>query len=242
MRYHVRAMEGMGRLCWLAAPEDVPQADLPVLYMVTEDDFASQWEGMLERIEPALAQGGCEPFVLAAFASDDWNEDFSPWPAPALFKKAADFAGGAQKSLAWLRDTLMPEVEKGVIAQAGGMRRYLMGYSLGGLFALWAAYETRTFAGCASCSGSLWYDGWLDFAKAHTLPAGSRVYLSLGDREGKARNPRMAAVEPVTLEMARLLETDANVADTVFRWQAGGHFDDVPGRMADAVLWLMKRQ
>lgn len=42
---------------------------------------------------------------------------------------------------------------------------YLGGYSLAGLFSLWAAYQTNLFAGIAAASPSVWFPGFLDYAK-----------------------------------------------------------------------------
>ncbi len=41
--------------------------------------------------------------------------------------------------------------------------RGIAGYSLAGLFALWAVYQTGLFDRAASVSGSLWFDGFLTF-------------------------------------------------------------------------------
>lgn len=221
-----------GRQCWVVTPPgDAPQDGWDAVYMVAESDFGGQAEAFAQE---ALAQADA-PFVLAAFASEDWNRDFSPWEAPALFKKAEPFAGQARATLDWLLGTYVPHVE----AQFGaGQARTLLGYSLGGLFSLWALYNTDAFANIGSCSGSLWFDGWLDYVKASAPQVEGRVYLSLGDREGKARNQRMAAVEPVTLEMAQLLQSDTHIRDTIFEWNEGGHFDGVQQRLLKAVHWL----
>lgn len=230
-----------GRPCWVSLPQDLPAGKrLPAVYMVAEDDFPAQHEEIQSRLQPALENGGCGPFLWVAFSSPDWNADFSPWEAPALFGKAPPFAGKASGTMAWLLDACMPYVAANFPALAGAENQTILGYSLGGLFALWTAYESQAFLRCGSCSGSLWFDGWLDYMRTRRLPQGSRVYLSLGDREGNARNPRMAAVAPVTEEAAALLQADPGVAESAFVWQAGGHFSGVNGRLADALLWLLR--
>ena len=57
-----------------------------------------------------------------------------------------------------------------------------------GLFSLWAAYQTDTFAGVAAASPSIWFPDFLQYMKEHDIRTES-VYLSLGDREEKTRNP-----------------------------------------------------
>ncbi|MCO7110734.1 alpha/beta hydrolase-fold protein [Gemmiger formicilis] len=58
----------------------------------------------------------------------------------------------------------------------------LGGYSLSGLFALWAATQTNALYGTAAASPSVWFPGWLEYEAAHPIQT-RRVYLSLGDRE-----------------------------------------------------------
>lgn len=59
---------------------------------------------------------------------------------------------------------------------------------MAGLFSLWAAYQTDTFAGVAAASPSIWFPDFLQYMKEHDIRTES-VYLSLGDREEKTRNP-----------------------------------------------------
>ena len=65
---------------------------------------------------------------------------------------------------------------------------YAGGYSMAGLFSLWAAYQTDAFASVAAASPSIWFPDFLQYMKEHGIRTES-VYLSLGDREEKTRNP-----------------------------------------------------
>ena len=51
-----------------------------------------------------------------------------------------------------------------------------------------AAYQTDAFAGVAAASPSIWFPDFLKYMKEHDIRTES-VYLSLGDREEKTRNP-----------------------------------------------------
>ena len=121
----------------------------------------------------------------------------------------------------------------------GPRRRILAGYSLAGLFSLWAGYRCGLFDGIASVSGSLWYDGFGAFMRENALsPSVKGIYLSLGDREKNAKNPRMAKVEEATGEAARLLRERTGLP-VPFELNPGGHFRDVPERIAKALLYLL---
>lgn len=172
--------------------------------------------------------------ALIGIDGEDWNRDLSPRPAPRAFRGGEDFAGGADEYLAFLCGTVLPQVERGL---SGVERRALMGYSLAGLFAVYSLYRTDVFSAAASVSGSLWYDGFIELAGAERparLP--EAVYLSLGDRESRSRNPRMARVESRTEELRRIL--DSLGVKTVFELNPGGHFDSGEKRMERALVWL----
>ena len=118
------------------------------------------------------------------------------------------------------------------------LSRAVAGYSLAGLFALWSVFQTDIFDRAASVSGSLWFDGFMDYMNSSAPPSGlRRIYLSLGNREKNARNQRMAAVEDCTRQAVELLrEWDIPV---FFEMNPGGHFQDIPGRIARGINQLM---
>ncbi len=181
-----------------------------------------------ERLRPMLP-----PCALLAFPTPDWDRDLTPWAAPGLRKNEPDFGGGAE---AFLAELLAAVREAEGALPAPPETKLLMGYSLGGLFALWAGTRTEEFPLLASVSGSLWFDGWCEYLEANPCRAG-RVYLSLGEREPKARNPRMARVGLCTERTEALLR--AAGAETTLEWNPGGHFNDPEERMAKAVRTLL---
>ena len=181
-----------------------------------------------EKLKPLLP-----PCSLLAFPAPDWDRDLTPWSAPGLRKGDGDFGGGAA---AFLAELLRAVEEAEAALPVRPAEKLLLGYSLGGLFALWAGTQTAEFSLLASVSGSLWYDGWCEYLAAHPCRAG-RVYLSLGEREPKARNPRMARVGDCTVRTEALLR--ASGAETTLEWNPGGHFNEPEERMARAVRALL---
>ncbi len=174
--------------------------------------------------------------ALACIEGFDWNHDLCPWAAPAVFKGEEDFSGGGDDFLEILKKKVLPAVE----SESGytGEKRYMAGISLAGMFSLYSLYKTDLFHGAASVSGSLWFDGFLEFMKNNQISKqAEKVYLSLGDKEKKARNPRMAKVEEYTLETEKLLS--AKGIRTVFQLNRGNHFSDGEERIKKAVHWMM---
>lgn len=167
-------------------------------------------------------------FRLVAVKIGDWNRELSPWPAPAVFGRE-DFGGGAEETLAELL-RLCADADR---------RYWIGGYSLAGLFALWAVCRTDAFAGAAAASPSVWFPGFREFAEAHPVRCG-RVSLSLGDREERTRNPVMAAVGDRIRELHALLLDRGT--DCTLEWNPGNHFRDPELRTARAFAWLLRRQ
>lgn len=81
-------------------------------------------------------------FLLVSFLVKDWNQDLSPWCAPAVFRKE-DFGKGAGETLAFIEKMLIPEIGRryGLEENIKDIPVILGGYSLAGLFALWSAYQ-----------------------------------------------------------------------------------------------------
>lgn len=178
-----------------------------------------------------LKQQDCAPLVLAEFGEINWDRDYSPWEAEGFHGRK--FSGGADRLL-----TFLPEFISELSRRFGGFGEiYLCGYSLGGLFALYAAAlsEPGVFSGAASCSGSMWFPGWTEFLQKH--PLHGRIYLSLGGREKNSPDPLMASVEEKTKEVKRITERTAQVT---FIHEAGGHFSRIPQRICRAVTSLLK--
>jgi predicted alpha/beta superfamily hydrolase len=103
----------------------------PIVYLHT-----FQQEG--SRVWEECRKMGTRRFVLVEIDGVDWNADMSPWPIEKLFAGDTACTGGAEAWLEVLTEQIIPEVEKDLNVT----RRYLAGYSLAGLFALWAAYTT----------------------------------------------------------------------------------------------------
>lgn len=185
--------------------------------------------------EAALLREGCDSILLAAFAVGNWNADLSPWPAPPVFGKVP-FGGEAENTLRFLLNELLPTLRaRGAIPQ--GAPLFLGGYSLAGLFALWTATKTDVFAGIAAASPSVWFPGWIEYVKREPIRCGM-VYLSLGDREGQAKNPTLAAVDACIRAQRELLP---ETCEATLRWNPGNHFRDPEKRTADAFLWLAEK-
>ena len=194
-----------------------------VLIQPVGDQDTSYLDSELEMLYK-LSGGG---FRLVAFRVDDWNRDLSPWRAPPVFGSEG-FGDGAPATLEGILETMRDDTKE----------YYIGGYSLAGLFALWAVYQTGAFSGVAAASPSMWFPGFTEYMKENAIRTGS-VYLSLGDREEKTRSPVMATVGGRIRE-ARSILTGRGV-DCILEWNEGNHFRDADVRTAKGFAWLLKR-
>lgn len=174
-------------------------------------------------------------WCLVTVKVKDWNQDLTPWEAAPVFGNEG-FGAGAKATLESLLNDVIPDFKTAHPVE--GRSFYIAGYSLAGLFALWAAYETDAFSGAVAASPSVWYPGWMDFAGAHEFRA-PRAYLSLGDKESRTRNQVMAKVGDNIQAQYELLKSSG--VDCVFEWNPGNHFRDPDIRTARGMAWMLDK-
>ena len=200
-----------------------PEAGIVLIQPVDDHDL----EGIEN--EFGMIAANCPAGVrLIAVRIDDWNDDLSPWKAPAVFGRE-DFGSGASRTLGKLLE-LCSDRSKAC---------YIGGYSLAGLFSLWAAYQTDVFEGVAAASPSVWFPGFTEYMSTNRIRTDT-VYLSLGDREERTRNPVMATVGNRIREACGLLEERG--VNCFLEWNEGNHFRDADLRTAKAFMWVLNNK
>lgn len=174
---------------------------------------------------------GCKNFTLAAIGRLNWNRDLSPWATPEIRNNRYSF-GGADKYILQLTGEIMPEILSKLPEKPEFTA--IAGYSLAGLFALYAAYRTDVFSRVASVSGSLWFPGFTEFAQSRDFAKKpDYIYLSLGDDEAKTRDKNLAPVQKNTELLANLYKSRG--IPTLFELNHGNHFTDTIGRTAKGI-------
>lgn len=173
------------------------------------------------------------PFVLATIELEDWIIDLMPWPDGNISRDPEAGQHG-QETLQYLLLSLIPEMHK----RFGPLPVILGGYSLGGLFGLWASTQTDSFRAIAAASPSVWIHGWLPYARKHVTLA-NRVYLSLGEQEEHVKNQAIARVGDNLRAYHALLKEQLGPERCPLIWEQGNHFTDNKGRLARAFAWCM---
>ena len=195
-------------VCYVLLPERMKEADMTWLEEVVQK----------------------YPVNIVAISGMKWNDDLTPWKAPALNPKEEDFKGRAKNFLSSLLSDLFINTEQSL--RLNHPKRHLIGISLSGLFALWASTETNKFNSVASISGSLWYDGFVEWFKEQELHA-DRYFLSLGNKEVKSKNERLASVESCTEATLQIIRDKSKEIN--FITDEGNHFDFFRERIEKAI-------
>ena len=174
-----------------------------------------------------------EDYLLASLKITDWNNQLSPWDAPAVFGKE-DFGHDAAATLESIEKELLPylidhyQLDPQIPVILGG-------YSLAGLFSLWSAYQSDVFSGIAAASPSVWFPDWICYAESHEIKS-ECVYLSLGDKEEKTKNRTMATVGKCIRRQHELLQP----IHCILEWNEGNHFQDPQGRLNKGISWCIR--
>ena len=195
-------------VCYVLLPERMKEADMTWLEEVVQK----------------------YPVNIVAISGMKWNDDLTPWKAPALNPKEEDFKGKAKNFLSSLLSDLFINTEQSL--RLNHPKRHLIGISLSGLFSLWASIETNKFNSVASISGSLWYDGFVEWFKEQELLA-DRYFLSLGDKEVKAKNERLASIGTCTESILQIIQDKSK--EVTFISDEGNHFEFFKERLEKAI-------
>lgn len=153
----------------------------------------------------------------------EWNHQMTPWKYSG---KGMEKTGGGDRFI----ESFME------IVDSSHKNKYIGGYSLGGLMAMYMAYKCSGFTGVASVSGSMWYPFAISFFENNNImPDIKRAYVSLGNKEALTKNTERATVLANTERLVNILEDRCEV---VYEINEGGHFTDIVKRVEKSIIAL----
>ena len=215
-------IEGLECLCC------VPSNSRGIAYVLYPMDILDSW------IEKAAESHNVTIVVITGM---DWDNVFSPWPAPGQPPGSPDFQGDSMEFLRKLTSEVVPPIENQLGFEGKDPVRSLVGVSMSGLFALWQWLICDTFTNIASLSGSFWFPGFLEWVKKTGIPQKTgKGYFLLGKKESKSSVKAFDSVGANTREIIALLQ-NAGV-DVEFESVPGDHFTDPVGRLDKAFTAL----
>ncbi len=199
-----------------------------ILLNTYSDEGASVIQAMREMDTP-----DCSLLVVSNL---NWDHDMSPWYSPPIIKNDTPFTGGADDYLNLMLTKILAEAR----SMLHGIPRFIgiAGYSLAGLFALYAMYRCDAFDRTASISGSLWFPDFREYALTHGMKKRpDKIYLSLGDKEAKTRNALLKTVQERTEQIA--VHYKQIGLDVTWELNPGNHFKDAALRSAKGIKAIL---
>ena len=221
----------------VAETECICYSDVGSRFLLIQPGDENDLTDLQKQKEEMEQRSGKIPCTFCVFRVKDWFKDLSPWDAPPVFGKTA-FGHGADDTLAFLTSVLSPALQD-KFRLSEGIPVFIGGYSLAGLFALYAVYSTKRFAGCAAVSPSVWFPNWNEYADTHEIGT-SLVYLSLGDKEEKTKNRQMATVGVRIQKQKARLDEKREIVSCCLEWNEGNHFSVPWLRTAKGFAWLLR--
>lgn len=181
---------------------------LPLLCV---QDGSFLFESSLELLEDKYACGLLDETVIVGVEPHNRLHEYTPWPAAALVPDRPDFGGEGAAYLSFLADRLVPYMKEtyGTESESRGGKTGIIGSSLGGLIALYAAYtRPDTFSRIGLLSASFWYPGFVLYMEKKGGPINRlqlRVYMSVGSMEGTGKQTAQKDMVPLTGRAAAIL-------------------------------------
>lgn len=155
----------------------------PVVYL---HDGAKLMMSTLNYMYRLFREGLLAEVIVVGVESEARNDEYTPWPANAATEGKEPFGGLGANYVNELADVIKPEIDRLFRTVQDARSTGLVGYSLGGLITLYAAFRRPdAFGNFGMLSPSTWYEGMLEYVEQHSLQNREiRMYISLGNREG----------------------------------------------------------
>ncbi len=205
--------------------------DKPAVYLNT---FGRQGNSAYKALQ-SMESPDCN---LVAVSGANWNHDMTPWDCPPISRFDTPCTGGADDYLQFFTQKIVPETERRI--EGTPVWRGISGYSLAGLFAVYALYQTDVFSRVATMSGSLWFPNFKEYVFSHEMKIRPDcVYFSLGDKEAKPKNPFLKSVQDNTDEIQKFYA--AQGIDSIFVLNPGNHYANASKRTAAGINWILKK-
>ena len=118
----------------------------------------------VQREVDLIAERSAKGFAIVFFDCTEWARALMPWADDAV-SRDDEVGRHAPDTLRFVEHCLLPRLRQ----RFGALPCIIGGYSLGGLFALWAARNSNAFSAIAAASPSLWIRGWGEYAASHPI-------------------------------------------------------------------------
>ncbi|MCR6646010.1 MAG: alpha/beta hydrolase-fold protein [Terricaulis sp.] len=206
MRITLQSAEGRAYTLSLYIPETpAPATGLPLVLALDGADHFAPLASIGRRLAKRPDATRVAPAIIAAIESDPPQQrryaDFTPWgPADAADAPQAPF-GAAEAFAAFLSERVLPQIARR--AAFDSARIGLIGHSLSGYFALYAATRLPMISTICAISPSLWWNQErLSSALAACNLAARRFFIAVGAREAHPTRRMIERARAITDQLA----------------------------------------
>ncbi|MFS0871911.1 alpha/beta hydrolase [Paenibacillus xylanilyticus] len=213
----------------------------PVVYIQDGGAVAKACSNLLDHY---FRSGWLPEMILVGIEPHNRNDDYTPWPAPALTASFSSFGGHGRAYLDTVTTYLKPYVDSTYRTLADQASTGIVGCSLGGLISLYAAIEfPHVFGKVGALSASMWYEGFLDYLTEQTWSERSdlKLYMYVGSLEGVYKQNVQAHMLDHTRAACRMILAKGYPADCLnYVEEEGGTHDMLffAKHFPEALQWL----
>ena len=207
-------------------------ADQPLIVLNT---YSGDGSSVIEAMEE-IGAPDCNFLVVGELK---WDRDMTPWYCPPLTENDTPYTGGAAEYLEVLLSEILPRAKKNIDGTPAFVG--IAGYSLAGLFALYAMYRCDAFDRAASISGSLWFPDFREYAtEREMMKRPEKLYISLGDKEANTRNQYLKTVRRNTETLVKHYKRLG--LDVTWELTPGSHFKNPALRSAKGIKAILEQE
>ncbi|WP_413372903.1 alpha/beta hydrolase [Paenibacillus taichungensis] len=213
----------------------------PVVYIQDGGAVAKACSNLLDHF---FRSGKLPELILVGIEPHNRNDDYTPWPVPALHASFSAFGGQGSIYLKAITEQLKPYVDSSFRTLADSENTGILGCSLGGLISLFAAMEfPHIFGKVGALSASMWYEGFLDYMSDYSWAErhGLKLYMYVGSLEGVYKANAQAQMLENTRSACRMILAQGYPAERLnYVEEEGGTHDLLffAKHLPEALSWL----
>lgn len=243
-RYQQLVVEDRELTLYLPPSYHESDRSYPVAYVQDQGDMFTDCLNYLNHL---FAAGQLVEVILVGISSTNRNREYTPWPAEPLLEGNPPFGGEGRAYVDEVADVIKAYIDRQYRTLAAPEHTAIIGGSFGGLISMFAGYwRAETFGRIGMLSASLWYDGVMGYIREQgELPAGLRVYMSVGQLEGAYKNNAQKHMYPNNVEAHRFwIEQGGSPERLQLAVDPDGTHDPIfmARRFPDALRWLFVKE
>lgn len=243
-RYQQLVVEDRELTLYLPPSYHESDRSYPVAYVQDQGDMFTDCLNYLNHL---FAAGQLVEVILVGISSTNRNREYTPWPAEPLLEGNPPFGGEGRAYVDEVADVIKAYIDRQYRTLTAPEHTAIIGGSFGGLISMFAGYwRAETFGRIGMLSASLWYDGVMDYIRQEgELPAGLRVYMSVGQLEGAYKENAQKHMFSNNVEAHRFwIEQGVSPERIQLAVDPDGTHDPIfmARRFPDALRWLFVKE